>query len=317
MRLVPPAVRTALIFAIIVFSWGCSYVAAKVGLPFSRPFSFATLSTFCGGAALALAAFWRTHRLPRDPYLHLSACILGILNSTMYVGLVNLALATRGVSAGLASILTFTQPLMVVVLARLFLAERTGRRRLIGVVLGFGGMTVALSNELGMGAAPLRSYLYLLGAALSWGLGTVGYRYIHGRIDLLWNTALQGIYASVPLGLAAWALDGGLVLRPTPLALAALAELSLLSSGLAMWLYFYLLSHHAAVKVGALLFAVPLTSVALGVLLLGERLSPLLVIGSAGVLVGIYLVNSAAEATGDVRDGIAAAALPEPARRGA
>lgn len=292
MNVTRSGLRMAVIFAVIAISWGGSYVALKVGLPYSRPFSYATMTTLIGGLALAVAAWSGTRTIPRDLYAHGLAFLLGLLNSSIFIGLLNLGLSAKGMDAGLGSILTYTQPLIVVILAMVFLRERPGRRRLVGVAIGFAGMAVALSSGMRLSVAPLWSYLCLLGASLGWAMGTIIYKRVHGRVDLLWNAALQGLYAAIPLGLIAYVAEGSVVvLNPTPIALLALAEMSLLSSGLAMGLYLYLLKHHAAIKVGAFIFVVPLTAVVLGVILLGERLTPLLALGAAGVLVGIYLAN--------------------------
>src|SRR5579883_2539958 len=274
-----PVMRTNLAFGLVAVSWGGSYVASKVGLADAGPFSFAMLTTLFGGLTVALVAWYRTRAVPR-----------GLLNSTVFVGLLNLGLAARGMSAGMASILTYTQPLMVVVLARALLRERPGRRRLLGVVIGFAGMVIALGASIGTSLAPLWSYLCPLGAALSWALGTVLFKQIHARVDLLWNAALQGIYAAIPLGAIAYLTEGSAVaMHPTVPALLALAQVALFSSGVAMATYLYLLTRHATVKVGVYLFTVPLISVLLGVLLLHEPLPPSLALGGVGVLAGVYL----------------------------
>ena len=285
-----PVMRTNLAFGLVAVSWGGSYVASKVGLADAGPFSFAMLTTLFGGLTVALVAWYRTRAVPRDLHAHGLAALLGLLNSTVFVGLLNLGLAARGMSAGMASILTYTQPLMVVVLARALLRERPGRRRLLGVVIGFAGMVIALGASIGTSLAPLWSYLCPLGAALSWALGTVLFKQIHARVDLLWTAALQGIYAAIPLGAIAYLTEGSAVaMHPTVPALLALAQVALFSSGVAMATYLYLLTRHATVKVGVYLFTVPLISVLLGVLLLHEPLPPSLALGGVGVLAGVYL----------------------------
>jgi drug/metabolite transporter (DMT)-like permease len=139
----------------------------------------------------------------------------------------------------------------------------------LALVLGAAGMHAAWNVMLKGSADPLRLSLRALTA---------------------------GTLAFAPLVLAAWLLGGRPGLTPT-------GWLCVAGSGVAELFYFVFLSH--AYRHGELSFVYPiargtgpLVAVGAGLLLLRERLSPLLLAGVAALLAGIWLVRRPAGASG-------------------
>lgn len=99
--------------------------------------------------------------------------------------------------AGRAAILAYTMPLWAAVLGRLVLGERLTATRLAGLTLGLCGLAVLMGEEVSaMGRAP-GGALLMLGAALSWALGTVliKRRNWHMGIEVFagWQLILGGV----------------------------------------------------------------------------------------------------------------------------
>jgi O-acetylserine/cysteine efflux transporter len=128
-------------------------------------------------------------------------------------------------------------------------------------------------------------------SAVSWALGTVYFKKYGERFSTLW-------------AVAAPFLLGGIFLTGLGLALEPVSEISwnqtfvvswlyasLVGTALAWMLWLGLVKAGEASRVAAYVFFVPLVSVLLGALFLGETLSPLLLVGAALVVCGIYLVN--------------------------
>ena len=202
----------------------------------------------------------------------------------------NLGLAR--ISAGESSILTYSQPLLVVLLAWAFLRERPGARTLLGLGLGFLGVIAVVADRVRPGAsAEWLGYVYALGGGFFWAVGTVLFRAWQRRLDILWTTALQALYGAVPLALLAFAVE-----RPrfdVTLELGwTLAFTGLGSAGLAYLIYFYLLRHRDVAEVNSFVFLVPFFAVLFGTVILGERLGPVSLLGAALILGGIYVVGS-------------------------
>ena len=97
--------------------------------------------------------------------------LLALLNITSWNMLV--AFGVGMIPSGRAAILAYTMPVWAVPLSVWLLGERITRRKLLGLALGMGGLALLLGEAfVSLGAAPLGSLL-VLGAALSWALGTV------------------------------------------------------------------------------------------------------------------------------------------------
>src|SRR3546814_2023646 len=75
--------------------------------------------------------------------------------------------------AGRAVIIAYTMPLWAVMLARLTLGDPITPGRLIGLLFGLGGLAILIGPDLrALGAAPAGA-AFMLGAAISWAIGTI------------------------------------------------------------------------------------------------------------------------------------------------
>lgn len=278
----------ALLFLCLYLIWGATYVVVKVGLEYAPPLTFAALRAAVGGLALSAYALAASGRFPRDAATHRVAAFLGVVNVAGFLALLNLGL-TR-VSAGESSILTYTQPLLVALLAWAWLGESLSARSVVGLLLGFAGVVAVVADKVRVAEHPSwLGYAYALGGALAWGLGTVYFRARQARVDLVWTTALQSVYGAAPLAVLA------VLERPTLVPSFDLAWTvafnGLLSSGVAYLIWFYLLRRRTAAEVTGYVFMVPFFAVLFGALALGERLGPTSLLGAALILGGIYLVS--------------------------
>jgi len=164
----------------------------------------------------------------------------------------------RGVPAPVASLTTALLPLVVLVLAALFLGERLTRQRVIGFAVAVCGMAlIALAKRDQVGAAYPLLVLVTAGAPLSWALFSVVSKPLAGRVSpLVWTylvLAAGGLLVVPLLPLGAWeqiaALDA-----PGWLALGYLV-LPCTVAGFAVWTW--LLRRLPATSVGFTVFLNP------------------------------------------------------------
>ena len=277
------------LFLALYLIWGATYAIVKIGLQHAPPLTFTTLRAAIAGVALVAYALAVGRRFPRDAATHRVALVLGALNVAGFLALFNLGLSH--VSAGESSILTYTQPLLVSILAWLWLGERLSTRAVLGLGVGFLGVVAVMAGKVQLaGEFPLLGYTYALGGAVAWTLGTVYFRARQAKIDLLWATALQSLYGAVPLLALALILERP-ALTPSFELVWTAAFNGLGSSGIAYVIWFYLLRHRPAGEVSSYIFMVPFFAVLFGALILGEQLGIISILGGALVLVGIALVN--------------------------
>jgi len=172
--------------------------------------------------------------------------------------------------------------------------ERITPARLVGVLLGLGGVAVMLGGGaramLGEG---LLGQLACLGAAIAYALaGIYGRRFRAMGVAPL-ATATGQVTASslmlLPLALAVdrpWTLPA-----PGPAVLAALVGVAALSTALAYVVYFRLLASAGATNLLLVTLLIPVTAIFLGVLVLGETLRPEHLAGMALIALGLAAID--------------------------
>ncbi|MCL4535524.1 MAG: DMT family transporter [Bacteroidetes bacterium] len=277
------------LFLLLCLVWAFAYTAIKLGVRHAPPLTFTIARAVVGGLALSVVALFTTGPFPRDAFTHRSAAILGLCNVAGLAGF--MALGLTRISAGESSILTYTAPLVISVMAWVWLGESLSPLKALGLVAGFGGVVVVMAGEVSLSGHPAwLGYALTLSGALAWATGTVYFRAYQARLNILWVTALQGFYGAVPLALAALFLERPAIDWSFELAWTT-AYNGLGPMALAYLIWFYLLRHRAAAEVSSYIFLVPFFAVVMGALVLGERLGLLALLGVALILAGIYLVN--------------------------
>ncbi len=215
--------RTAwvLLGAVILF-WGVNWPVMKYGLHYISPLAFAAMRLFMGAVLLAIVAATRNElRLPHRADWPLVWGV-GLLQMAAFMGLVNVGL--QYVPAGRSAILAYTTSLWVVPLAVLWLGERLTKLRLIGLVLGIGGVAV-LFNPFAFDWHDPKTVLgngLLLFAALLWAILIVqvrGHRWRGSPLSLAPWQMLVATLALVPfvlifedIGAIRWGASLGWVL---------------------------------------------------------------------------------------------------------
>ncbi|HEX2173803.1 MAG TPA: DMT family transporter, partial [Dehalococcoidia bacterium] len=273
--------KVAFAFVTLCLLWGLSYPIAKIGVRDSTPLVFATVSGLLALFVHAALGWWGGGRHPTGSGFHRVAFVMGIFNVAALSGLLNIGVAR--VSAGESSILIYTQPIWVGLLAWLLLGERPTLLKTAGLIAGFGGMVLVLSDRIRPGQdSPAWAYAALLGASLSWTVGTIYFKRIQGGFDFLWLNFYQSIYGVAIMGAFAVILENpGRTDWLSPAFWIAAFFFGALASGAGRLLWFYLLKRGQASVVSSYVFLSPLVAVLSGAVILGEALHPLLIAGGA------------------------------------
>lgn len=286
--------KIPVVFLTLCLRWGLSYPIAKIGGQHSTPLVFATVAGACALIVPGAIAWGAGGRHPTDWSFHRVAMVMGILNVAGLSGLLNLGVAR--VSAGESSMLVYTEPIFVGLLAWLMLGEQPSWLKTAGLIAGFSGMVIVLSDRIRPGQdSPAWAYAALLGASLCWTFGTIYFKKIQGGFDFLWLNVYQSIYGVLIMGAVALALEdpGRTEWGSVPFWIGTFF-FGALASGAGRLLWFFLLKRGQASVVSSYVFLSPLVAVISGAVILNETIQPLLVVGGALILAGIYLVNRGA-----------------------
>lgn len=265
--------------------WGGSFFFAEVALRELPPLTIVLVRVVLGALLLVPMLYILGGRLPRSPGRWLPYAVMGLLNNAIPFSLI--VTGQTYISSGMASVLNATTPLFTVLVLAAFSEERLIARRVIGVLIGLGGVIVLRQPTATNAAHQAIGMLLCLGAALSYGFsGLWGRRYLIGVPPITAATG-QLICSSLIMAVVACVTE-----RPWQLPLPSAATwlsligLAALSTAFAYLLFFQILKRSGAANVMLVTLLIPVTAILLGSLVLGEALTAreitgALVIGSA------------------------------------
>lgn len=261
------------VLAGLTLVWGFNWTAMKVALSEVAPFTFRTLCLAAGSGLLF--AFLRLSgqplAVPRSEWRRLA--LIAFFTITCWNLLV--AFGVRLIPSGRAAILAYTMPAWAIPLSVWLLGERMNGRKLLGLALGMAGMALLLSDEVArLRTAPLGSLL-VLGAALTWAVGTVLQKKYPVRAPLAAYTAWIMLIGGVPIYLGAAvfdlriALERGVSVGFWPA--LAVAYNIVFAFAWAHWAWIRLATTVSVTTFSLSMLMIPVVGVFSGIVLLGEQ----------------------------------------------
>ncbi len=304
-------------FLALGFIWGSSYLFIKIGLGSIPPLTLIAGRLTLGALLLVAVVLAARQETPRTARMYGHLLVMAIVNIIIPFALITYGEQT--IDSALASILTATVPLTVIMLAPLFLPdERVTLPKIAGLAVGFGGVILLVAPDLvNLGDADLRGELMLLGAAVAYGIGNVySRRNVHGLRPMIPALFQVGIAALIMVPVAILVDRPFTDVHPTPEALFAVVWLGILGSGVAYLAYFTVLRAWGATRTSMVAYLLPVVGIALGAAVMNDPVTVNRLAGTALVIAGIALVNSGPTLRRLTRRGDATPLAPEPVDNG-
>lgn len=271
--------------------WGGSFLFMRIG---AGEFGAVALSGLrVAGAALVLMPLLVLRgQLPALRAHWKAIALVGLFNSAL--PFVLFSHAALSIPAGLSSVLNSASPLFGALVAALWLRQRPGPSRALGLVIGFAGVFgLAWSRaSFAPGAASAQELLAIaacLAAALSYGFAAnFTQRQLSGVSSLAIAAGSQLAAALLLAGPTAWFWPAQ---APGATAWLGLALLAVLCTGFAYLLYFRLIAHIGPGNAITVTFLVPAFAMAWGAIVLGEAVTPAMLAGAVVILTGTALAS--------------------------
>jgi drug/metabolite transporter (DMT)-like permease len=278
----------ALFPALFVLLWSTGFLAAKYGLPYAPPLTFLWYRFLLVAALMTVVAVVSRAPWPHTLREYGHIVVAAMLVHGLYLGGVFLSIA-GGMAAGTSAMLVGLQPILTVLLARIWLDERVTWRQWAGLVLGLAGVYCVIQHKVdftGGHSGLLPCAFALVGISV----GTLYQKRHCARVDLRSGAVIQ--YAACALVYAPLAL----LLETVPVQWTSSFVFALgwsvvvLSVG-AISLLYWLLRHGASAGVARLFYLVPPVTALEAWLLFGEVLDALAIAGMALIAVGVALAR--------------------------
>jgi drug/metabolite transporter (DMT)-like permease len=297
-----------LLFILLGFLWGSSYLFIKIGVDAGlQPFTLVSLRLLIGLALLVVVVRVAREALPRDARMYGHLVVLGLFSVALPFTLITWA--EQSVDSSLAAVLTGAVPLFVIPFAAVILRdERVTLNKLIGIAIGLIGVAIVVGfDPAALAGNELLAEVALIGAAASYAAGGVyARRFVHGLRPMI-PAMFQVGFALVMVGIPAILLEGPIRLDIRADALFAVIWLGLLGSGAAYLVFFRLLGAWGATRTSLVAYLLPIWGIVLGALVLSEPIDVRLILGTALVIGGIALVNLRRSLRPSIRPGEAPA----------
>jgi drug/metabolite transporter (DMT)-like permease len=283
-----------LLFLVLGFLWGSSYLWIKIGLENGLPpLTLIAGRLTLGALFLATVVGIARQELPRSARMYGHLLVMAIVN--IVVPFILITVGEQSIDSALASIINATVPLAVIVLAPLFLPdERITLARVAGLALGFAGVILLVAPDLvNLSSSDLTGELMMVGSSIAYAIGNVyARRNVHGLRPMI-PALFQVSFAAAIIVPLALVVDRPFErVHPTPEAFLAVAWLGILGSGFAYLCYFTILQRWGATRTSMVAYLLPVVGIALGALVLAEAITLNRVGGTLLVIAGIALVNS-------------------------
>lgn len=285
-------IRKIIVWLILCFIWGSTWIFIKIGLADLPPISFASARFVLAAAVVLAIILVQKIPLPRSTSEWRLLALTGFLQFALNYS--SVFWAEQYITSGLAAVLQATITLFGLVLAWIFLpAERITRQKIIAVVLGILGVAVIFIDQL-----KVENWMAFLGC-----VAIVFGSYCAAQASILVKAKAGGIHpASLLFGQMACGLPFILTysfsVEGNPatfqwsfVAVGSVLYLSLVGTIAAFWLYYWLLSRIESTKAMMISLVTPLLAVVIGAVTVGETLPPqtfaggLMIIGSIGLIV--------------------------------
>ena len=273
-------------FWVTVLGWGWGWVGIREDLHYFNPGQLSLGRYLVASLTLFPFFLWKVKRLP--PISDIPVLLMmGIIGFTLY----NLLISTgeKTITAGEASLIGSCLPILTVLGASFFFKEHLSIIGWSGVFIAFSGvalMTLKNCNEIHLCRGAILVFIGIVCGSI-YALLVKKILHQYSPIEVTAWTMWFGTIGLIPFG---GGLFSSLAHAPSH-ALITMLFLGMVTGALCYLSFIYLTAHLPMAKVANVKFFIPLTSLLLGWLLLGEFPSFLILLGGTITIVGAYLVH--------------------------
>lgn len=268
----------------VALIWGSSFVFMAIGLDAFNP-GVVTLARV-GLGVLTLALIPKA-RAGIDREDRSRVFVLGII--WIGIPLMIFPIAQLWIDSSVAGMLNGAVPITSAVFATVLLKRLPGWRQLLGIGIGFVGILAISAPGLAESSGTALGTVLVVGAVVLYGLSTnlaVPLQQKYGALPVLLNAQLAALVIVVPFGLvqipgSTWAWPSALAMIP----------LGVLGTAVAFVLMTTLVGRVGGPRGSVAIYFVPIVAMILGVVVRGDAINPIAVVGIALVLLGAWITS--------------------------
>ena len=281
-------IRALLLGLIFVIIWSSAFTSARIIVLYSSPLAALSIRFFISGliGVFIALALGQSFKLTKSQWR--ATFVFGLCQNALYLGLNFVAM--QSIEASLAAIIASTMPLMVAFAGWLFVSERLSSSGVLGLVLGFSGVTIIMWARLNHGVDIFGLVLCVIGA-LALTVATLTLKDASSGGNIMMIVGLQMLVGSAALAVFCWLFENIHFSLNSSFVLA-FAYTTIFPGLVATVVWFKLVNHIGAVKAATYHFLNPFFGVVIAWLFLRETISYMDAVGVIVITVGIYMVQT-------------------------
>tara|TARA_B110001450_G_scaffold189735_1_gene177895 strand:- start:4038 stop:4913 length:876 start_codon:yes stop_codon:yes gene_type:complete len=277
--------------AALAIIWGGSFFFAEIALRELPPLTITLHRVFWALPILIFVIWAKGITPPKSLKVWGAYLTMGALNNALPFSLI--FWGQTQITSGLASILNGATGVTGVIVAGLFLSdERLTPTKLIGVVVGFFGVALTVGIE-ALQNFDLRSLaqMAILLAGLSYSIAGVWAKLRLSGQKPEMNALGMLLCSTVIMCPLALYIDGTPQFDLQISTWSALLALAVICTSLSYLLYFNILNRAGSGNLMLVTLLIPPFAITLGVLVLGESLAPISLVGFAFIALGLIIID--------------------------
>ena len=271
-----------LLAASVPLVWGIGFTLAKAGMNEFPPL-------FLMGLRFSLAALLLVWFVS-FPHGQLKQIFwISFVGSTLNYGLTFTGLSM--IDASLAILIIHLEVPFAVLLAALFLKEKPGSQRILGMLISFAGIVLIA------GQPSLRGQMFAIllttSGAFMWALGQIMVKRLENPPSGFALTAWIGVFSGPQMILGSFILEESQLqslAQASWIGWGVILYLAIIMTVLGYGIWYRVLSRNPVSKVMPVLLLLPVFTIISSMILLGERPAPIIYFGGAVVIGGVSLI---------------------------
>lgn len=281
-----------LMLAVATSTWGSAFIAGKVAINSFEPATIAFFRFFGAAMLLLPILFIRKEKISKptmkDWFLFASLGLTGIALYNIFF-----FIASKHAPVIKSSLFIAANPVLIIILAAIFLKEQVTRNQIIGLIFALIGVSIVITGGnfsvfFTMGFEPID--IILLGAVVCWALYSVIGRLVLKKYNSIVTTTYAIVFGTIFLfPFALWETSYETLLNSSLEAWVAIGHMSIFVTVISFIMYYYGIQQIGAARASVFINFMPISAVVMATIFLNETFTFAYMVGAVFVLCGVSL----------------------------
>jgi len=279
-----------IVFILLGAIWSSSFMWIKIAIQEVEPITLVAFRALFGLVFGLIVISIRRVQWPRTWKAWFPLLIVGLTNVAIPFFLISWG--EKSIDSAVASILDATVPLFTILMAHFLLRDdKITMPKVMGLIVGFAGIVVLMSKDIGASSSSLLGQLAVVVASMFYAGSAVYVRKTTEDVPGIVRSAGPLISATAFMWMGAFLFESPVQIPKLGVTWVALLFLGVLGSGLAFVMAYYLIHEIGPTRTTMVTYLFPLGGVILGVAVLHEQLTWQVIAGAALIIVSLAIAN--------------------------